>query len=71
MPPRRVAHRVIEGTPLPNVGINSRYLIFHATPPGHGAERREASDVADHVVAVNETEMKLGFRAQPRRAVRK
>jgi hypothetical protein len=40
-------------------------------PPGHGADRREASDVADHVVAVNETEMKLGFRAQPRRAVRK
>jgi hypothetical protein len=63
---------VIEGTPLPNVGINSRYLILLATPTR--TWRRvggEASDVAGHVVAVNETEMKLGFRAQPRRAVRK
>ena len=93
-----MAHRVIEGTPLPNVGINSRYLILlfhytdttqfgglrvrckqrrkaggiaarhtafgrHAVHPDMAPSSGEASDVAGHVVAVNETEIKLGFRA--------
>ena len=80
---------MIEGTPLPNVGINSRYLILplhykahgiaarhttfgrHAVHPDMAPSGGKASDVAGHVVAVNETEMKLGFPAQPRGAVRK